>query len=159
MTTSRAHPQGPSASAVRRCTRAAGLCFLVVGCGGFLPGVTTNLDQLHATGPGSPTALLGVLPVTVAGNVVHLALAVAALLCVGSDARARAYLVGGGAFYALLCARSLVIGTGTTPATPHGGSALWLAMAAGLAMIVSGWLSTLRLQVPDLGRGRTAPPW
>lgn len=132
----------PPLTVVDRTARAVGVTFLVVGCLGFLPGFTANLEQIHLTGPGSPTALLGVLPVTVAGNLVHLALAAAALLCRNSDMRARVFLVGGGAFYAVLCARSLVMGTGQS-ASPHAASALWFALAAGVAMITAGGLALL----------------
>lgn len=134
-------PVSAAPSPVRRAARAVGVTFFVVGCLGFVPGATANLEQIHLTGPGSPTALLGVVPVTVAGNLVHLALAAWALLWCSGDSRARAYLVRGGALYAVLCARSIVIGTGSSAATPHGAAALWFALAAGVAIMTAGGLA------------------
>ena len=126
----------------RRVAAAVGSTFLVVGCLGFLPGATAHVEQLHLTGPGSPSALLGIVPVTVAGNVLHLAFALAAAACHTSDARARGYLVWGGAAYAVLCARSIAIGTGGVGVAGGGGGGLWLALAAGVGMTAAGWLCT-----------------
>ncbi|HSF98045.1 MAG TPA: DUF4383 domain-containing protein [Ornithinibacter sp.] len=127
-----------------------GSIFLVVGCLGFLPGVTTNLEGLRLTGPGSSTALVDLVPVTVAGNVVHLALALAAKSWARTEDRARAFLVVGGALYAGLCARSIVIGTGTT----SDGSVrpgLWTALLAGLTMMAVAGAAGRRLQIRHRG--------
>ena len=137
-----AQARASDASAVQRAARAVGAAFLVAGCLGFLPGATTHLEQLQLTGPGSSTALLGLLPVTVAGNVVHLAFAVAAALCLRSDSRARAYLLWGGALYMALCARSIVVGTGTVGATAGASGGLRLAVVAGAGMVVAAWLTS-----------------
>ena len=113
--------------AAREVASTVGSLFLVVGCLGFVPGVTTNLEGLRLTGPGSSTALLGLVPVTAAGNVVHLSLALVAKSWARTEGRARAFLVLGGALYAGLCARSIVIGTGS----PSDGSVrpgLWAAL-------------------------------
>lgn len=128
-------------SLARRATAAAGSTFLVIGCLGFLPGATVDVEQLHLTGPGSPSALLGLVPVTVAGNLVHLAFAVVALACVTSEPRALRYLLWGGSSYAVLCARSLVIGTGSVGQSAGATDGLWLALAAGMAMTAAGLLA------------------
>ena len=130
-------------SLAQRATAAVGTTFLVAGCLGFLPGATVEVERLHLTGPGSPSALLGLVPVTVAGNLLHLVFAVADHCCVASESRARRYLVWGGAAYAVLCARSLVIGTGGVGGTVGAGGGLWLALAGGAVMtavgVVAGW--------------------
>jgi hypothetical protein len=136
-----AQPVGDRRSLARRATAAAGTTFLVAGCLGFLPGATADLERLHLTGPGSPSALLGLVPVTVAGNLIHLAFAVVALWCVASESRARRYLVWGGSSYAVLCARSLVIGTGSVGESAGADGGLWLALAAGVAMTTVGVLA------------------
>lgn len=127
---------------MQRVAMVVGKAFLLVGCAGFVPGVTANLDQLHLTGPGSPTSLLGLIPVTVAGNVLHLVLGAVAVFCASDDARARAFLTGGGALYVVLCVRSMVIGTGASGAPSAASSTLWVPLVAGVAMMVAGGLSS-----------------
>jgi len=121
----------PQPGWAQRVARTVGTTFFVVGCLGFVPGVTVDVEQIHLAGPGSATALLGLVPVTVAGNSVHLAFAVAALLCRRRDVRARAHLGWAGALYVVLGARSLVIGTGISATTPDAHLGLGVGLAAG----------------------------
>ncbi len=77
---------------------AIGLAFLLVGVGGFIPGVTSNYDELTLLGTDSNAKLLGLFRVSVLHNIVHL------LFAIGLVAAARAswsklFLFGGGILY------------------------------------------------------------
>lgn len=54
--------------------------FLLVGILGFVPGVTTNYDQLSLAGHGSGALLLGLFAVSVLHNLVHAAFGVVGFL-------------------------------------------------------------------------------
>lgn len=79
-----------------------GAVFLVVGVLGFVPGVTTNLDDLRFAGHESTAELFGVFQVSVLHNIVHLAFGVAGLLLARTATSARTYLIGGGVVYLAL---------------------------------------------------------
>lgn len=81
---------------------AVGVLFLIVGVLGFIPGVTTEYDELSWAGHHSGAMLLGVFNVSVLHNVVHLAFGVAGVLMGRRVGAARAYLIGGGLIYAAL---------------------------------------------------------
>lgn len=55
-----------------------GVVFLLVGLLGFVPGVTTDYDQLQFASHDSSAMLLGVFQVSVLHNIVHLLFGVAA---------------------------------------------------------------------------------
>ncbi|HEX2046410.1 MAG TPA: DUF4383 domain-containing protein [Acidimicrobiales bacterium] len=77
---------------------AMGLVFLLAGIGGFIPGVTTNYDELEFAGPESGAKLLGLFEVSVLHNIVHLLFAVG-LIAAARYSWSRAYLLGGGVGY------------------------------------------------------------
>jgi hypothetical protein len=75
-----------------------GLAFLLAGIAGFIPGLTTNYDQLELAGPESGAELFGLFRVSILHNIVHLLFAVG-LLAAARAAWSRAYLLGGGIGY------------------------------------------------------------
>ena len=77
---------------------AVGLAFLLVGIAGFIPGLTSNSDQLEFAGPDSGAELFGLFEVSVLHNIVHLLFAVG-LVAAARAAWSRAYLLGGGIGY------------------------------------------------------------
>jgi hypothetical protein len=83
--------------------------FVLVGILGFIPGVTTNFDQLSLAGHTSGALLLGLFAVSVLHNLVHLAFGVVGFAMSRTASGARAYLVGGGIVYAVLWIYGLVI--------------------------------------------------
>ena len=83
--------------------------FVLVGVLGFIPGVTTNYDQLAFAGHGSGALLLGLFAVSVLHNLVHLAFGVAGLAMSRTASGARNFLIGGGIVYAVLWIYGLVI--------------------------------------------------
>ncbi len=75
-----------------------GATFLLVGLGGFIPGVTSNYDQLAFAGHESEAKLLGLFQISVLHNIVHLLFGVG-LLAAARYSWAKAYLLGGGVAY------------------------------------------------------------
>ncbi|MDP8936860.1 MAG: DUF4383 domain-containing protein [Actinomycetota bacterium] len=75
-----------------------GLTFALVGVAGFIPGVTSNYDELKFAGTDSNAELLGLFRVSILHNIVHLLFGVG-LLAAAKRAWAAAYLIGGGIAY------------------------------------------------------------
>jgi arginine exporter protein ArgO len=86
-----------------------GAVFLLVGILGFVPGLTSNYDQMGLGGHGSMAMLLGVFQVSVLHNIVHLLFGVVGLVLARTAAGARNFLIFGGAVYAVLWLYGLVI--------------------------------------------------
>ncbi|MGD9529378.1 MAG: DUF4383 domain-containing protein [Pseudonocardia sp.] len=107
------NPTGSAVSAGRRPVQLAatvvGAVFLLVGILGFVPGVTTDYDQLALLGHGSGALLLGVFAVSILHNLVHAAFGVAGLVLARTVSGARNFLVFGGAIYALLWIYGVVV--------------------------------------------------
>jgi arginine exporter protein ArgO len=85
-----------------------GVVFLLVGILGFVPGVTTNYDQLTFAGPMSGAMLLGLFAVSILHNIVHLAFGIAGLLLARTVTGARNYLIVGGVVYAVIWIYGLI---------------------------------------------------
>ena len=103
--TVRRHPVQLAAAVV-------GAVFLLVGILGFIPGITTNFDQLAFAGHGSGALLLGLFLVSVLHNLVHLAFGVAGLLLSRTRSGAKNFLFVGGAVYAVPWVYGLLIDHG-----------------------------------------------
>ncbi len=86
-----------------------GAVFLLVGILGFVPGITTNYDQLMIAGHESESLLLGLFQVSILHNLVHLAFGVAGVALARTVAGARNFLIYGGVIYAVLWVYGLVI--------------------------------------------------
>jgi Domain of unknown function (DUF4383) len=125
-----------------------GAVFLLVGIAGFIPGITTNYDQLQLAGHESGALLLGVFQVSILHNIVHLAFGAAGLAMARTAAGARNYLIGGGVIYAVLWLFGLLI-SDTAPANfvPVNMADDWLHLVLAVGMIGLGVL---------LGRDRHA---
>ncbi|WP_203136659.1 DUF4383 domain-containing protein [Microbacterium sp. JZ31] len=122
-----------------------GIVFLIVGVGGFIPGLTTGIESLQFAGHTSEAMLLGIFQVSILHNIVHILYGVVGLLAARAFGFSRAYLIWGGAVYALLWLYGLFI--------PHDSAANfvplntadnWLHFALAVTMIGLGIL---------LGRG------
>ena len=125
-----------------------GAVFLLVGIAGFIPGITTNYDQLQFAGHQSGALLLGVFQVSILHNIVHLLFGVAGLAMARTATGARNYLIGGGVIYAVLWLFGLLIGD-NAPANfvPVNTADDWLHLVLAVGMIGLGVL---------LGRDRRA---
>lgn len=96
-------------SLLRKAALAVGAVFLLVGILGFIPGITTNYDEMKFAGHHSDAQLLGIFGVSVLHNLVHLAFGVAGLALARTWDGARAFLIGGGAIYLLLTVYGLLV--------------------------------------------------
>ncbi len=74
----------------------AGISFLLLGIGGFVPGVTKDLGSLAFAGPGSNALLLGVFQTSVLMNAVFILLGLAGLGAAGKSLPSTLYLFGAG---------------------------------------------------------------
>jgi hypothetical protein len=79
-----------------------GLVFLLVGILGFIPGITSNYDDLKFAGHDSDAQLLGIFDTSILHNIVHLLFGVAGLAMARTWEGARTYLMGGGVIYLAL---------------------------------------------------------
>lgn len=86
-----------------------GVVFLAVAVLGFIPGITTNYDDLGFAGKDSGAELLGLFQVSVLHNIVHGLFGVLGLVLARTWDGARLYLVGGGLVYVLLFVYGLVV--------------------------------------------------
>lgn len=86
-----------------------GVVFVLVGILGFIPGITTNYDQLTFAGPGSEAQLLGIFQVSILHNIVHLLFGVAGLAMARMHASAFNYLLWGGLIYLVLFIYGLIV--------------------------------------------------
>ena len=119
----------------------AGVAFLAVGVLGFLPGVTTDLDDLAVTGPDSRAQLFGVFGVSVVHNVVHLSFGVLGVAVARAPKPATAYLVWGGVAYLALWVYGLVVDhDGDTNVLALDAADNWLHLGLGTGLLVLGLL-------------------
>ncbi|WP_435771319.1 DUF4383 domain-containing protein [Nocardioides sp. SYSU DS0651] len=129
--------------------------FLLVGVLGFVPGVTTNYDEMQFAGHESEAELLGIFQVSILHNIVHLLFGIAGLAMARSWSGARAFLIGGGVIYAVLFIYGILIDHDSeanfVPVNPADN---WLHLVLAIGMIGLG----LALGRDDAGRndvGRT----
>lgn len=112
--------------------------FILVGVLGFVPGITTNYDQMEVAGHESGAELLGIFQVSILHNLVHLGFGLAGLALARSWSGARAFLVGGGILYFLVFVYGLVIDKETSANFLPVNSAddwLHLVLAAGMVLV------------------------
>lgn len=87
--------------------------FVLVGIAGFIPGLTTDADELHFAGPhegmDAQPELLGLFHVSVLHNLVHLGFGAAGLLLARSVRGASGFLIGGAIVYAAVFLYGLVV--------------------------------------------------
>jgi len=76
-----------------------GVVFLVVGLLGFIPGITTNYDELKFAGHNSDAQLLGIFDTSILHNIVHLLFGLAGIALARTMDGARSFLIGGGLVY------------------------------------------------------------
>ncbi|MFI6906097.1 DUF4383 domain-containing protein [Nonomuraea sp. NPDC050394] len=116
-----------------------GAVFLLVGILGFVPGVTTNYDDLQVAGHHSDAMLLGIFQVSILHNIVHLIFGVAGLALARTFSGARAFLIGGGIIYLLLWLYGLLISPDSQANfVPVNTADNWLHLALGIGMLALG---------------------
>lgn len=119
-----------------------GATFLLVGILGFIPGITTNYDEMAFAGHESDAELLGIFEVSVLHNIVHLLFGAAGLALARTHTAARSYLVVGGLVYLVLWVYGLVIDdTSDANFVPVNEADNWLHFGLGAGMVLLGALA------------------
>jgi hypothetical protein len=103
----------PRLMAVQGAAVLVAAAFLVIGVVGFIPGVTTHLDQLQWAGHHSGAKVFGMFAVSGLHNIVHLAFGVIGFIFARTYAASRAYLLAGGVAYLALWVYGLVMDHGS----------------------------------------------
>ncbi|WBB66893.1 DUF4383 domain-containing protein [Micromonospora sp. WMMD812] len=143
-------PAGPK-PLVQLAAAAVGLVFLLIGVLGFVPGVTTNYDELQAATHHSDARLLGVFQVSILHNAVHLFFGLLGLAMARTIAGARVFLGAGGAAYLGLWLYGFVIHKeSVVNFLPLNHADDWLHLGLGFGMLSLGLL--LSNQVGTGGR-------
>lgn len=114
----------------------AAAVFLLVGVLGFVPGVTTDHDQLEVAGRESGAQLLGIFQVSVLHNVVHLLFGVMGIAAARSHRSSCGFLVGTGVVYLVLWLYGTVVGHDSIANfVPLDGADNWLHLLLGAGML------------------------
>jgi hypothetical protein len=142
-------PSSPTAGdrTARMLATAVAATFVLVGVLGFVPGITTDYDQLSFAGHHSEAKLLGIFQVSALHNIVHLLFGAVGLVCARRATTAVAYLVGGGAVYLVLWVYGLVVDHhGDANFVPVNSADNWLHLVLGVGMIGLGLLAQRQLR-------------
>ena len=118
-----------------------GLTFLLVGIGGFIPGITSNYDELSLFGTDSHAELLGLFRVSILHNIVHLLFGIG-LLAAARESWSKIYLIGGGLAYAAVAAYGFLIDRSSDANfLPVIHNDNWLHVALTAALILAGLIA------------------
>jgi hypothetical protein len=143
-------------SPIQSAAMLVGLVFLLVGVLGFIPGITSNYDELRFAGHDSDAQLLGLFDTSILLNIVHLLLGVAGLALARTYDGARNYSIGGGVLCLALFLYGAIWGTdeGRANWLPVNWADNVLHVALGTGMILVG----LALAKDVVRRRRTTAP-
>ena len=120
-----------------------GLVFLAIGILGFVPGITTDFDQLKFAGHNSDAQLLDVFQTSILHNMLQLALGIAGVALARTWRVARTYLVAGGLInIALFVYGAIVTGEGAANFIPVNWGDNVLHLVLGAAMILIAFVVT-----------------
>src|SRR5688572_27452686 len=126
-------------TALQRAVLVIAAVFALVGVLGFVPGVTTDLDELELAGHDSGAQLLGIFGVSVLHNLLPLAFGVAGFLAARSVSASRLFLFAGGAIYLVLAAYgAFVHDHDDANFVPVDQADNWLHLGLGVGMILVG---------------------
>jgi hypothetical protein len=110
-----------------------GVVFILVALLGFMATGMSNMDSDPATAP----RVLGLFPVNVLHNVVHLLFGIWGVVSARSFAGARTYCMTAGVIYLVLAALGFIAPT-TFGLIPIGGNDIWLHALLGVALLGAG---------------------
>lgn len=128
-------------TSTQKAAGAVGVVFLLVGVLGFIPGVTTDYDQMKFAGHDSEAMLLGIFQVSILHNLVHLGFGAVGLAMARTWSLARTFLLAGGAIYLVLWLYGLVVDRASEANfVPVNTADNWLHLALGVGMIALGVL-------------------
>lgn len=120
---------------LQRAAQLFGIIFVIVGVAGFIPGITTDYDELTAFDH-EGAKVLGLFGVNILENIAHLLYGVAGLALSRTWDGSRLYFIGGGLIYLVLWLYGLVIDKDSS-ANFLGVNAAsdWLHFVIGVAMV------------------------
>jgi Domain of unknown function (DUF4383) len=119
-----------------------GIAFLAAGILGFIPGITTNYDDMEFAGNDSGAELLGIFQVSILHNIVHLLFGVAGLALARTVDGARTYLLGSGVIYVVLFLYGLLVSSGSDANfVPANGADDVLHLVLALGLLASWYVS------------------
>ncbi len=130
----------------------AGIAYVLVGLLGFVPAAT---QAPPADAPGLTVAngygyLLGLFPINLLHNLVHLAVGIAGLAAYRSRGGARAFARGLAIFYGLLAVMGLIPGLNTTLGLiPIFGHDIWLHALTALLAAYFGFAAPAAVRHPE----------
>ncbi|MEJ7791611.1 MAG: DUF4383 domain-containing protein [Gaiellaceae bacterium] len=129
-----------------------GVTFLLVGILGFIPGITSNYDDLKFAGEKSDAELLGLFQVSVLHNIAH-ALFGVGILAARKHRTALQYLLAAGVLYVVLLVYGLIASEkGSENFLPMNSGDDFLHAALALALLGS-WAAARSADDPDLVDG------
>lgn len=127
----------PKVMAVQGAAVLIAASFLVFGVLGFIPGVTTHLDQLQWAGHHSGAKVSGMFAVSGLHNIVHVAFGLIGFIFARTYAASRAYLLAGGVAYLALWIYGLLMDQGSTlNILTLNNADNWLHLGLGAAMVL-----------------------
>jgi uncharacterized protein DUF4383 len=99
-------------SMVQTAAMLVSVVFILVAILGFIPGITTNFDDITFAGNDSGAKLLGIFQVSILHNIVHGLFGIAGLLLARTASGARTFLIGGGVIYLVLFLYGIIVPDG-----------------------------------------------
>jgi hypothetical protein len=130
-----------SAAPIQQAARLVGIVFLLVGILGFIPGITTNYDDMKFAGNTSDAELLGLFQTSILHNIVHLLFGVAGLLLSRTWEGARNFLIGSGIIYLGLFLYGILVKQSVDANfVPFNNADDWLHLLLGVGMLALGFL-------------------
>ena len=135
---------------------AFGLTFLGAAILGFIPGITTNYDEMKFAGNDSEAELLGIFQVSILHNIVHGLFGIAGLAMARTWESARTYLLASGIIYVVLFVYGLIVGDNDDANfVPINNADDWLHLILALGLL-GAWAATRRDRDADRRAGATA---
>ena len=132
---------------IQRAAFLFGIVFLVVTLAGFIPGITTNYDDLTRF-DGEGAKIFGIFGTNILENIVHLLYGVAGLAAAASWAASKNYFIWGGVVYLVVWLYGLLGGSDEDSSANFLGlnsAADWLHFVLGVTMIAVGFLLSRRV--------------
>jgi len=133
------HEIARATTPIRLTAGIVGVVFLLLGIAGFIPGVTTNLDQLKWAGDASAAMLFGLFQTSVLHNAINLLFGVVGVASAPFPRVARQYLFWGGVVQVIIWVFGLY--AADQPGAnflPIDNAGVWLHLGMAVVMILLG---------------------
>ncbi|WP_018252010.1 DUF4383 domain-containing protein [Salinispora mooreana] len=135
------HARARSRTGLQVAALAVAGILLLLGVLGFVPGITTDYDELRFAGPDSGAKLFGLFQVSFLHNILLLGSGLAGLVLARRVGGARVFLTVGGALTLALWIYGLAIDRSSSAnVIPVNDADNWLHLGLGFAMLVLGLL-------------------